>query len=108
MAQTSGAKGVFILMGKAKNMKDTLEKLWNEYLSDGCAVMDTDEERMLTKKAIELQEKTNGLLTREQQDAVETYVDALYEIEAIFVKKAFCKGCEFAVSFLLEAGRLEK
>ena len=40
------------------------------------------------------------------EEAVEKYVDALCDLEALFVKKAFLKGCEFAVSFLLEAGDL--
>ncbi len=31
-------------------MGKTLERLWNEYLADECAVMDTEEERTLAKK----------------------------------------------------------
>ncbi len=89
-------------------MKETLEKLWTEYLFDECAVIDTDEERKLTKRAIELHEKANALLNKDQQDAIETYIDALYDIETLFAKKAFFKGCEFAVSFLLETGILGK
>ena len=89
-------------------MKTTLEKLWNEYLSGECAKIDTDEERELMKKAVELHEKANALLNTEQKDAVEKYVDALCDTESVFVKKAFFKGCEFSVSFLLEARNLEK
>ncbi len=85
-------------------MKETLEKLWNGYFLDECAMVDTDEERKMTKNAIELHEQANSLLNKDQKDAVEKYVDALCEAEALFVKKAFFKGCEFAVSFLLEAG----
>ena len=85
-------------------MKKTIEKLWNDYLMEECAVIDTDEERTLTKQAVELHERANALLNREQQDAVEKYVDALCEIETLFVKKAFVKGCEFGASFLLETG----
>lgn len=88
-------------------MKDTLERLWDEYLSDECAKIDTDEERKLTKNTVELHEIANAMLNQEQKDAVEKYVDSLCDVEAIFVKKAFIKGCEFAVSFLLEAGNLE-
>ena len=80
-------------------MKKTLEKLWNEYLLDECAVIDT-------KMAAELHEKANALLSMDQKDAVQKYVDSLWDIEALFAKKAFVKGCEFAVSFLLEAGYL--
>lgn len=88
-------------------MKQTLEKLWNDYLLDECAVIDTDEERTLTKKAAELHENVNAFLNKEQQDTVEKYVDVLCDLEALFVKKAFCKGCEFAVSFLLEARNMK-
>lgn len=87
-------------------MKETLEKLWNEYLLEECAVIDTDEERKLTKNAIELYEKARVLLNKEQQTAIEKYVEALYDTEALFEKKAFFKGCEFAVSFILESGNL--
>ena len=89
-------------------MKKTLEKLWNEYLLDECAKIDTDEERNLTRKTAELHEKANALLNKEQKDAVEKYVDALCDIESLFVKKAFFKGCEFAVSFLLETRSFEE
>lgn len=85
-------------------MRETLERLWNEYLADECAVIDTDEERVLTKRTIELHEKANALLNREQEKAIEKYVDAMSELDAFFVKKAFFKGCEFAVSFLCETG----
>ena len=89
-------------------MKKTLEKLWSEYLFSECAVMDTDEERMLTKKASELHERLDALLDNDQREAVERFVDALCDANAIFTKKAFIKGCEFATSFLLESGNLCK
>ncbi len=68
-------------------MKMTLEKLWNEYLLEQCSAMDTDEERELTKKAVELHGEATDLLTAEQQHAVEAYVDALCEINSLFAKK---------------------
>ena len=89
-------------------MKETVEKLWDEYFLHECAEMDTEEERRLTQKAAELHETANALLDGEQKAAVETYVAALCDVEALFVKKAFFKGCEFAVSFLSEAGYLGK
>lgn len=52
-------------------MKELLENLWDEYFWGKCAVIDTDEEKRL-------------------------------------VKKAFFKGCEFAILFLLEAGDSDK
>ena len=89
-------------------MKKTLEKLWDDYLLDECSVTYTEEERKLMKKAVELQEKASSLLNKEQENAVEKYVDALCDIEAIFAKKAFVKGCKFAVLFLLETIDLER
>ena len=88
-------------------MKVTLEGLWNEYISDGCAVLSTEEEKRLTKMTVELHEKANALLNEDQKNAVEKYVDALCDVEALFAKKAFFKGCEFAASFLLESGILK-
>lgn len=81
-----------------------MEKLWNEYLSEECAVIDLEEERALAKKAIELHEKANALLSKDQEEAIEKYIVALYDMQALFLKKAFFKGCEFAASFLLMMG----
>ena len=89
-------------------MKETLEKLWNEYLIDEGAVINTAEERNLTKEAVELHKKVNLLLNEDQKCAVEKYIDVLLDIEALFVKKAFVKGCEFSISFLLESGNFKK
>ena len=89
-------------------MKKTLEKLWNEYLLDECAPIDTAEERRLTKKTAELYEKASALLSKEQKNAVQKYVDALCDAESLFTRKAFLKGCEFSVSFLLETVNLKK
>ena len=89
-------------------MKETLEQLWDEYLSEKCAFVNTDEERKLMKHTVELHEQANALLNQEQRDAVEKYVDALCDSEAVFVRKAFFTGCEFAVSFLLETGNLAR
>ncbi|MBQ9098007.1 MAG: hypothetical protein IJY50_01080 [Clostridia bacterium] len=89
-------------------MKETLEKLWNEYLAEECAVIDTEEEKRLAKKAAEKHDIANDLLTKEQSDIVEDYVDAVCEIQGCFSKKAFFKGCEFTASFLLEVGSFKK
>ena len=89
-------------------MGKTLENLWDEYLMDKCALIDTDEERRLTKKASELHEELNALLNKEQENATERYVDAVLALEAMLVRKAFLKGCEFAVAFITEAGNREK
>ena len=83
-------------------MNETLEKFWDEFYCSECALIDTNEERELTKKAGLLHETVNTVLNKEQKDAVENYVSALFDLEAVIVKKAFFKGCRFAVSFLLE------
>lgn len=84
-------------------MKKTLEDLWNKYLMDECSKIDTENEKRLTAEVAILHEKTNELLDDKQKEAIENYVDLLLELDAILVKKAFIKGCEFSVSFLLES-----
>ena len=89
-------------------MKNTLEKLWEEYFSEECAILDTEEERELISLTAEANKAVNDLLTKEQRISVERFVELLHEMNGIALKKAFCKGCEFTASFLLEAGNLEK
>ncbi len=89
-------------------MKQTLWGLWNDYLLDECGKLETDEEKKLTGAVCDLHEAASALLSKEQAEAVDAYVEALCELEALFARKAFCKGCEFAVSFLREAAAREK
>ena len=86
-------------------MKATIENLWDEYL---CSTIDMNREQQLTQKTMELNEKAMALLNDEQRAAMEAYIDAIYDIETILIKKAFVKGCEFTASFLIEAGDLKK
>lgn len=86
-------------------MKETIENLWDEYLY---STVEIDKDGQLTKKILDLNEKAMALLNDEQRTAVEAYVDAIYDIETVLIKKAFVKGCEFTASFLLEAGDLKK
>ena len=83
-------------------MKRTLENLWTEYLLDSCATIDSEEERIMTKNAVELHEKINAFLNKEQKEVLEKYVDLLSDIDSLFAKKSFLKGCEFTAFFLLE------
>ncbi len=89
-------------------MKETLEKLWNEYFAEECLMIDTDDERALVEKAAEMHEKANELLTKEQIDAIEKYIETLYDIQDFFGKKAFFRGCEFTTAFLFEVGDFGK
>ena len=79
-----------------------IEKLWDEYFSEECAVLDTVEEKELIDRVVKAQTLTNELLNKEQRESVENFVGTLHEMHGISLKKAFCKGCEFATSFLLE------
>ena len=89
-------------------MKHTLEKLWDEYFAEECAVIDTEEERMFLRKAAEVHKKASELLTKEQNNAIEKYTEALYDIQAYLTKKAFFKGCEFTISLFVDAGNFGK
>ena len=83
-------------------MREILEKLWNEYFAEECAVIDTEEERTLIRKVAEMHQKANELLTKEQCDALEKCIEALYETQSLCVKKAFFKGVKLAIALLLE------
>ena len=89
-------------------MKKLLEELWNDYIADVCAVLDTEEEKRLSKIAVEAHRSAIEVLTKEQQEGVEKYVDVLSELQLCFAKKAFFKGCEFSVSFMLETALRDK
>ena len=71
-------------------------------MEEECALISTDEERKLVKKAADMHKIANELLTEKQSCAVEKYVETLCAIHSSMVKKAFCMGCEVAASFLLE------
>ena len=100
--------GICLNAQKEYVMKQTLEKLWNEYLAEECALITTEEERALIKKAAKMHDVMNETLPKEQSEAIEKYIDSLYENQYCFAKKAFFKGCKFAVSFLLETGFCER
>ena len=83
-------------------MKEIIENLWSEYFEEKCAEIHTEEEKALIKKTAEMREHIDALLTKEQGEPVEKYLQVLYEFQGVCVKKAFFKGCEFAMSFLFE------
>lgn len=89
-------------------MKKTIEALWFEYYADKCAAIETEEERRLTKRTAELHERANAMLSEEQRAAVESFVDALCEVQESYTKKAFRAGCELTLSFFLDAGGFYK
>ena len=89
-------------------MKETLEMLWNARFEEKCALIRTKEEKLLAKKVAATHRTAVRSLTAEQSELVEEYVEALHEMEHYFLKRAFFDGCEFAVSFLLEAGKFQK
>ena len=84
-------------------MSAKFESLWNEYFAERCATIHTDEEKTLIRRAAEMHDEINRLLTKEQIEETQKYIELLYEIQSVFVKKAFFTGCGFATSFLFEA-----
>ena len=84
-------------------MKKLLEKLWDDYLLCECAVAESEQEHALSERTAVLHDALGELLNEQQGAAVHRYVDALCEMEALFVKKAFLKGCELAAAILTDA-----
>jgi len=89
-------------------MKKILEKLWYEYLEEECSVIENEEERNLVKRAGAMHKSINELLSLEQSEVLEKYIETLYEMQAAFVKKSFLKGCSFATAILFEFSIFEK
>ena len=89
-------------------MKETIKKLWREYLADENAAIKDERERKLTERAGKLHDDLAVLLSKENYGAVEGYLEVLNELTILTEEKAFLKGCEFAVSFLLDAGNFGK
>lgn len=83
-------------------MKKLLDDLWDGYFSEECSVIDDEKERELIRRLDDLHKKMNDLMTNEQTDAVEKYIEALYDVQNTFIKKAFFKGCKFTLSFMFE------
>lgn len=87
-------------------MKLTLEKLWDEYFSEECVMLDTDEEKELVSLTAEAHKSINESLTEEDAERVEKLLDLLNEMHGLSLRRAFCKGCEFTAAFLSETGRI--
>ena len=84
-------------------MKEILEKAWNEYFCEWCSAIENKKEMGSLKNVCEMHETLNRLLTKEQDEALDKYVEAIYENQAHIIKKAFFKGCDFAMSLVFEA-----
>ena len=84
-------------------MGKTIENLWAECVESECSKMDTTEERVLARRVSEKRKLMDEVLDGEQRCVLDSYMDALCELNALFARKAFAKGCEFTASFLLEA-----
>lgn len=85
-----------------------LEKLWSDHFAEECAVIDGEKQKDLAKKALEQHRVINEMMTELQRDALEKYLEILFQMQDEFVKRAFFKGCEFASAFLLEMAERHK
>ena len=89
-------------------MKETLNNLWDKYFLEECSVINTKEEKELMKKLGDLREQAYAQLNDEQKEMIEKCFDIMHDLETVYAKKSFFKGCEFAVSFLFELGYNKK
>ena len=85
-------------------MKDVLDRLWVEHFGEVCSKIESEAERALIRKAAELHGGLAKALDEKQNASLEKYVEVLYEIQSVFSKKAFFKGCELGVAISSCAG----
>lgn len=88
-------------------MKETMERLWHDCFEEDCSTLNSEQEKALMKEAARLRESFEHEMTKEQIAVTQAYSDVLCELQIIFAKKAFLKGCEFTASFLFEAIELK-
>ena len=69
MLYNENAYNIPVVKRRRKIMKETLEKLWDEYFACECAVINTEKEKALIKKAVGAQKAIDELLTKEQSEA---------------------------------------
>ena len=84
-------------------MTQLFDKIWQEYFFEECTRIETGEEKEIIRKTSELHEKVDSLLTKEESETMQEYVDCIYDGEESFYKKAFLKGVRLALSLFLEA-----
>ena len=83
-----------------------MEKLWNEYLSEACAGIQTEAERTQMRRIVESKRAMCEHLSEEQCTTLEAYTDAVCALQDSFVKKAFFCGCKLALSLIFATGDL--
>ena len=86
-------------------MKKLFDKLWNGFFAEECASSNTEEERVIAKKVIEIRKTLDKLLTPEQLETAQKYIDALYEMQSFSVKKAFLTGLDFGASLMFHIAK---
>ncbi len=85
-------------------MKETIKKLWYDYLYDEEADISNDAERKRINHAmVERSAELQNSLTQEQKKLFDKYAEALYEYVSYEQYKGFEKGSEFAVRFVTES-----
>ena len=83
-------------------MKDTLKKLWHDYLLDECGKIKTDDERELLSKLADLSHEIEIALG-DKSRLLDEYTSHLWDANSYLVTRAFCQGISFTANFLFEA-----
>lgn len=87
---------------KEKYNEKTLEKLWDEYLSDECSAIKTNKEKLLAKGAIEKHKIINELLTKEQNEAVKNTLMQYVRFKVLLQKKLSLRDANLPYHFSLK------
>ena len=89
-------------------MNNILEKLWSEYFCEDCSAINSEEEKAIAKILAQTRNEIENLPINEFRESIENYIAFMYKAQSLALKKAFFKGCEFAISFLVEVSSLTK
>ncbi len=88
---------------RRKRMKETLEKLWDDYLVESDCKMENQEEIENIRRIMEIEKEITETFNKESKKLFDEYARLADEEGVRFAKNAFIKGVSFSVSFLIEA-----
>ena len=88
---------------KGALMSKLLKKIWRECIIEECSILETKEEKELSKIVIRARDAMDLILNEKEKEAVDLYVDNIYKMQTIYAERAFLKGCETIFKLFVEA-----
>lgn len=86
--------------------KEIIKRLWYDFLSDECSILESEEEKECVAKIASLEKALLNVIPIEEAKQLEIMIDAIYNANALLVEKAFACGIRFSTKYLMEVMEL--